>query len=90
MEDDRGVWRAGVVELTGQQVESDTEWFAGNFPEHLTTLQYLQLSARVLVLFCILFHSPQQCLIPEMALEKRRELFQNYLNELQCKSPVRI
>ena len=34
MEDDRRVGRAGVVELTGQQVESDTEWFAGNFPEH--------------------------------------------------------
>ena len=37
MEDDRGVGRAGVVKLTGQEVEADTEGFARNFPEHLTT-----------------------------------------------------
>ena len=50
MEDDGGVGRAGVVELTGQKVEADTEWFAGNFPEHLTGLQDLQLTARALVI----------------------------------------
>ena len=41
MEDDRGVGGAGVVKLAGQQVEADTEGFARNFPEHLTTFQYL-------------------------------------------------
>ena len=50
LEDHGGVGRAGVVELTGQQVEPDTEWFAGNFPEHLTALQYLQLMIIVIVL----------------------------------------
>ena len=30
MEDDRGVGRAGVVKLTGQQVEADAKGFLGN------------------------------------------------------------
>ena len=50
MEDDRGVGGAGVVKLTGQEVEADTEWFARNFPAHWTTLQYLQFTEGVLVL----------------------------------------